>query len=81
MYQLERSLIYHVFNRSNARQMIFRESEDFRHFKQLLKEYAEYFEAEVYHWVIMENHYHRCLDPLFPTFWKNIFERQARYRS
>ena len=41
-HQLERSLMYHVFNRSNARQMIFRESEDFGYFKQLIKEYIKW---------------------------------------
>lgn len=61
-HQLNRSLLYHVFSRSNARLPIFHEPEDFRHFITLLKSYAEAFSLQIYHWVIMANHYHLLLE-------------------
>ncbi|MEW6100870.1 MAG: transposase, partial [Candidatus Omnitrophota bacterium] len=61
-HQLTRSLLYHVFSRSNARLPIFREPYDFSHFITLLKGYAEAFSLTMYHWVIMSNHYHLLLE-------------------
>lgn len=61
-HQLSRSLLYHVFSRSNARLPIFHESEDFGHFMALLKSYAAAFDISIYHWVIMTNHYHLLLE-------------------
>ncbi|MEW6101854.1 MAG: transposase [Candidatus Omnitrophota bacterium] len=61
-HQLTRSLLYHVFSRSNARLPIFRQSHDFSHFITLLKGYAEAFSLTMYHWVIMSNHYHLLLE-------------------
>ena len=57
-HQLTRSLVYHVFNRSNASLPIFREEPDFQHFMKLLREYSISFKLSVYHWAIMNNHYH-----------------------
>lgn len=61
-HQLSNSLIYHVFNRSNAREFIFRWAEDFTHFTELLKFYSRKFKLRIYHWVIMSNHYHLLLE-------------------
>lgn len=61
-HQISRSLLYHVFNRSNARLPIFHESQDFYHFMALLKSYAAGFGIAIYHWVIMSNHYHLLLE-------------------
>lgn len=57
-HQLTQSLVYHVFNRSNACLPIFHVESDFRHFMRLLKDYRSSFNLKVYHWVIMSNHYH-----------------------
>ena len=57
-HQLQQSLVYHAFSRSNGRKVIFQESEDFAHFKGLLCEYSKRFESKIYHWVIMPTHYH-----------------------
>lgn len=57
-HQLNRSLLYHVFSRSNARLPIFHKPDDFGHFTALLKSYAAGFGLLIYHWVIMNNHYH-----------------------
>jgi putative transposase len=57
-HQLTNSLVYHVFNRSNARVPIFNLEGDCYHFIKLLKDYSNRFNLKVYHWVIMSNHYH-----------------------
>ncbi|TAM38227.1 hypothetical protein EPN54_04500 [bacterium] len=57
-HQLTGSLAYHAFNRSNARIPIFRTQNDYGHFIRLLKDYRNQFAIKLYHWVIMNNHYH-----------------------
>ena len=57
-HQLQQSLVYHAFSRSSGRKVIFQEPEDFDYFKRLLGEYNSRFQAKIYHWVIMPNHYH-----------------------
>jgi putative transposase len=57
-HQLTNSLVYHVFNRSNARVPIFNVEGDYYHFIKLLKDYSNRFNLKVYRWVIMSNHYH-----------------------
>lgn len=57
-HQLNTSLIYHVYNRSNARVPIFRSREDFYCFMDLLGKYSARFALKIYHWVVMSNHYH-----------------------
>jgi putative transposase len=59
---LSRSLIYHVFNRSNAKAVIFRDDFDYEHFKKLLQLYSAAFLIKIYHWVIMPTHYHLLLE-------------------
>jgi len=65
-HQLGRSLLYHIFSRSNARLPIFREPQDFIHFMDLLRSYAAAFRLRIYHRVIMSNHYHLLLEMAEP---------------
>jgi len=65
-HQLGSSLIYHIFNRSNARVSIFSKEEDFAYFVNLLKEYMLRFQLKIYHWVVMSNHYHLLLEIEIP---------------
>lgn len=65
-HQLQNSLVYHVYNRSNARVEVFHRDEDYRYFIKLLTEYAAEFNAKVYHWVVMPNHYHLLLELVDP---------------
>ena len=61
-HQLQNSLVYHVYNRSNARVAIFNSGDDYLYFIKLLIEYAARFKVNIYHWVIMPNHYHLLLE-------------------
>jgi putative transposase len=61
-HQLQHSLLYHVYSRGCNRQVIFNQAEDFEHFKGLLRDYRERFQASIYHWVIMSNHYHLVIE-------------------
>jgi len=61
-HQLNDNLIYHIYNRSNAKKVIFNTKKDFEYFIQILKKYQTRYEARIYHWVIMNNHYHFLLE-------------------
>lgn len=61
-HQLQQSLIYHVYSRSCNRQVIFQQPQDFEHFKRLLRDYCQRFQACIYHWVIMSTHYHLVME-------------------
>jgi putative transposase len=50
--------IYHVFNRGNNRQVIFKSPEDFNCFKRLLKAGQDRENVEIYHYCLMSNHFH-----------------------
>jgi putative transposase len=53
--------VYHVFNRGNYRQPIFRDPGAIEAFLKALNETLELFTWEVYAYAIMPNHYHLCL--------------------
>jgi len=57
-HQLQQSLVYHAFSRSNGCKVIFKEPEDFEHFERLLCKYRDRFDSQIYHWAIMPTHYH-----------------------
>jgi hypothetical protein len=40
-HQLSRSLIYHIYNRGNARAEIYHSEMDYQHFLQLLNQYKD----------------------------------------
>jgi len=61
-HQLNTSLIYHIYNRSNGRVAIFNSSQDYLYFIQLLQIYSLKFCIKIYNWVIMRNHYHLLLE-------------------
>ena len=61
-HQLHNSLVYHIYNRSNAKVKVFHRDDDYRYFIKLLIEYSREFNIKLYHWVIMPNHYHLLLE-------------------
>ncbi len=71
-HQLNTSLIYHIYNRSNDRIPIFQSKEDFYCFMDILKRYSLRFGLKIYHWVIMPNHYHLLLELEEPKAISNI---------
>ena len=80
-HQLGSSLIYHIYNRSNARVTIFNRQEEFRYFMALLKDYSLRFLLKIYHWVIMSNHYHLLLELEEPELLSRIIAGLAKAYS
>ncbi len=61
-HRLERSLIYHIYNRGNLRLEIFHSEQDYCHYLKIIREYSKTFQVKVYHWVLMPNHYHFLIE-------------------
>jgi len=61
-YQLKHSLLYHIINRGNARSEVFHEEKDYRFYIDLLKKYSNTHNFNIYHWVLMPNHYHLLIE-------------------
>lgn len=61
-HQLQKGLAYHILNRGNARSDVFHDEEDFIYFKELLKRYRETHGFFLYHWVLMNNHFHLVME-------------------
>jgi len=57
-YISKKSFVFHILNRGNAKQEVFHEAEDFKYFWNLLKKYQIKFGFKLYHWVLMNNHFH-----------------------
>lgn len=60
MYQyphLKYGKLYHIFNRGNNREDLFRFQEDYQHFLRLYEKYIEPI-AETYSWCLLKNHFH-----------------------
>jgi len=54
---------FHVLNRGNNRQVVFREENDFVYFIKLLKKYKKELEIKLYHFCLMPNHTHFVTEP------------------
>jgi len=52
---------YHVYSRGNRKELIYRESSDFRLFETLLLEEAVRSQVKVYAWCLMPNHFHMLI--------------------
>lgn len=59
--------VYHVTARGNEKRRIFFTSEDRQHFLKLLSEAIERYEATLYAYVLMENHYHLVVQTEHPN--------------
>jgi putative transposase len=60
---IEAGLIYHVLNRGNGRQMLFRKPEDFDAFERILAEGLSRYPVDLLTWCLMGNHWHLVLRP------------------
>ena len=56
--------VFHVFNRAIDRRWIFKTDEDKRWFVDELINQRKHHQLNVYHWVIMSNHFHLALEAL-----------------
>jgi putative transposase len=54
---LKHGNVYHIFNRGNNREDLFRMNEDYSHFLRLYEKYLEPI-AETYSWCLLRNHFH-----------------------
>lgn len=77
-HQLNSSLIYHIYNRSNGRVPIFNSKEDYCYLMFLLKQYSSLFSLKIYHWVIMSNHYHLLLEIESPNLISKVMAGLAK---
>jgi len=77
-HQLSQSLLYHVYNRGNARNQIFHDKEDYLSFINLISSYAKKHDFLIYHWVLMPNHYHLLLEIKKPERLSSIMSGLAR---
>jgi len=57
-HQLSGALVFHAYNRSADQGAIFHDDDDSLHFLKLLRRYKEEFLLSVYHWAIMNTHFH-----------------------
>lgn len=55
--------IYHVLNRGNAKQIIFRKSKDYEAFESILIDGIGRFSCDLYSYQLMPNHWHFVLSP------------------
>jgi len=55
--------VYHVINRANARQTLFRTKDDFLHFESLLKAVVDRTSMRLLAYVVMPNHWHLLVYP------------------
>lgn len=57
------NIFFHILNRGNNRQTVFRDEEDFIYFLQLLKRYKKELKFRLYHFCLMPNHIHFVIEP------------------
>ncbi|MDP3052226.1 MAG: transposase [bacterium] len=57
------NIFFHILNRGNNRQAVFRDEEDFIYFLRLLKRYKKELRFRLFHFCLMPNHIHFVLEP------------------
>lgn len=65
-HQLQENIAYHVMNRGNRKCDIFHDDNDFKYFMRLLSLLSRKKLMNIYHWVIMSNHYHLLIEMALP---------------
>ena len=81
--ELEDEAIYHVFNRGNNRRELFLATEDYRTFLMLLSQAKTKFQADIFHYCLMTNHFHLLVKVArgenLPRFMHHVQLGYARY--
>jgi putative transposase len=74
---------YHVTQRGNNRQYIFKEENDYISYLKWVEEYRKKYEAKIYAYCLMGNHVHFIIEPLLKDSLEKIFRavhtRYAQY--
>jgi REP element-mobilizing transposase RayT len=73
-------VLYHVFNRGNRREIIFRDEDDHRFFEQILFSNVERAGITLYAWCLMPNHFHLLLrtpEANLAVFMRRLLTRYA----
>ncbi|WP_236980789.1 hypothetical protein [Membranihabitans maritimus] len=81
--KLEEGYFYHIYNRSNGVEDLFREDTDYEHFLELYDKYICPV-ADTYAWALMPNHFHyliRIKERMYYRYSKNDFSKTNANRS
>ncbi|WP_020655414.1 transposase [Massilia niastensis] len=70
---------YHVIQRGNDRQPIFREPADYQRFLMWLKESARFYEVAIHAYVLMPNHLHLLVTPANDTGLALMMQKVGRF--
>lgn len=54
--------VYHVLNRGNNRQVVFREEADYKRYTEFLERYKKRYSFKLYSYVLMNNHIHLLME-------------------
>lgn len=68
------NLTYHIVNRGNNDQTVFREEKDFSKYIELLNRYKEKFCFRLYAYCLMNNHVHLLIEPTRPKTLSKIMQ-------
>ncbi len=66
---------FHILNRGNNRQVVFRDEKDFEYYLQLIKRYKKEFKFKLFHFVLMPNHVHFLIEPTIQDSISKIMQR------
>ena len=75
--------VYHVTQRGNNRQYIFKENDDYILYLKWVEEYRQKYKAEIYAYCLMGNHVHFILEPIkrdsLEKMFRAVHTRYAQY--
>ena len=75
--------VFHVMNRGLDRRWIFNSDEDKQWFAEELVNQRKHFQVNIYHWVIMSNHFHLAIESLkiedLSAYIGKVCERYTKY--
>lgn len=67
-------LVYHIINRGNNRQGVFRDEDDFLTYLKTIKKFKEKYSFKLYGYCLMDNHTHLIIEPIRPNTLSKIVQ-------
>lgn len=67
-------LVYHIINRGNNRQVVFKEEEDFAAYIGTLRRFKKKYSFKLYGYCLMNNHTHLIIEPTKPNTLSKIVQ-------